>query len=863
MTDQPGQPDPDAGSAALLRLAAIPLATFLCGGNPEIFTRLRFLDEQTTGYADRARAVAEEIGTSLVPHPALDARSRAGALRVRRALHSGSVPPPAQTDSVARIAARLLPQARLDARLRDLLASDAALRALRTDLERLIAAEDERLLADAWWLLHATPFGRRAAAEGDLAVYRDIAGRVAAGEPWTSKRMRRRADYLWRILARASTRATPRGWLGHVALVPVRADGRWDGTRPLRVGRRTATEYSANLELHRNALTAAASRELPETVALALAPLWTLGPEHLVVWTLEADRPNTLGEVRLRRTAVLDSIVEHLAAGPLPAGRLLDLCARSGVDDRAALVGLLTHLVGLSVLQAGAEVPRALAGWTPVRPTARGVGPKGWGAGKSRITPVEPRNDYVDVYRPALDAMSVPYARRLTSLVRLAMRVMNAIDLDGPPDVLPVPDAITERPRPLLDIARDCLTHDVEVGPGWPHHHDWPPPRRPGSTYSRLLAWLADHKDGAPSVDLDPATLDAIGAPEPALPWPVDALLVPIREPGLDAVLEHVTPAGVLDSRFAGALGQLHTELPQVRAHRAFLAGLQAESGIPFMEVLIPPLNVRAANAVRRPTFAALWTGDPDRGGYLDSGPASYVPLSRITLRRSGARVMGGGPEGPGGGQIIAEVGGDPVWPVQHTAKLPSPPWGTIVGLLMLASPQPDRSRWRPLRYSLPAWPDHTFVPRITVGGGLVVTPAQWRVPTAALWRPGDRLVDKFARLERLSRQLGLPRLVHAVADLHEQPMAVDLVSPHGIRVLDRMIQRATGPVTLRETLVDPDRLAARDEATGGGSLTELVLRLPADQPHSGQPGAGASARRHKAHGDHAESTVRQPAAVR
>jgi hypothetical protein len=425
---------------------------------------------------------------------------------------------------------------------------------------------------------------------------------------------------------------------------------------------------------------------------------------------------------------------------------------------------------------------------------------------------------------------------------------MALTDLDCRPDPAPVPAALHDEPRPLLDVVRECLVGGgSEVARSWPHHHDWPPARRTGSPFARLVDWLGTRMDGVESVDLDSATLDALGAPTPVLDWPVDCLLRPTRGPaGAVAVLDQVAPAAVLDARFIDALAGLHADLPQVEEYRGFLSLLANRSGVPFVEVLVPSLSLRAANAVRRPGYTGLWTGDPDRASYIDTGDASYLPLSRITLRTAG-------------GHVVAEVNGDPVWPVRHTARLAAPPWNTITGLLMLASPQPDRDRWRPLRYSLPAWPDRVFVPRITVGGALIVTPAQWRLRPAALWRPGDRLTDKFTRLERLSRQLRMPRLVQVAADVHDEPLAVDLCSPHGIRTLDRMIQRGTPALFVRELLADPARLVVHDDATGAAGVTELLLRLPAAVPtpelaHRGATPAPTS------RGIHAESTAHRPA---
>jgi hypothetical protein len=98
----------------------------------------------------------------------------------------------------------------------------------------------------------ATPTRRSSVQVGlaPLTVHRGIAATVAAGEPWTSKRLR--ADYLWRILTPAGTRATPHGWLGHVTVAPVRRDGRWIAYEPLPVFSSAARRRHGHRDLRRN-----------------------------------------------------------------------------------------------------------------------------------------------------------------------------------------------------------------------------------------------------------------------------------------------------------------------------------------------------------------------------------------------------------------------------------------------------------------------------------------------------------------------------------------------------------------------------------------------------------------------------------
>lgn len=115
-------------------------------------------------------------------------------------------------------------------------------------------------------------------------------------------------------------------------------------------------------------------------------------------------------------------------------------------------------------------------------------------------------------------------------------------------------------------------------------------------------------------MDLDDELLDTLGAPpaRTALPpWPLDCLLRPLPGPGPVAVLETASPAGVLDARFAGALHTLYGGYDNLQRYQAFLTAVERLSGARFVELLVPPLAGRAANAVRRPVITGWWTGIP------------------------------------------------------------------------------------------------------------------------------------------------------------------------------------------------------------------------------------------------------------
>jgi hypothetical protein len=793
-------------NAALLRFAALPIRDWLAGSAPALLAAVADLADDTAAHRADAASAASRIGELLVPHPALAPRHRMTALAVRRALHRDGDPPvPILRELVA--AAEALPgTADLAATLTALSKAAARLRDRQTELTMAVVTEQHRLLDLPWRLLHGTAAGRAAARGGDLAVYDDIAARVEAGQDWTGKRMRQRSDYLWRMLTRGSTRATPRGWLAHVAILPEEHGG-WSGPGPLPVLADAAADQVDNLDVRRASAGTGAALLADPDGRVTVAPLCRTGPDAVRVWVVDAEHRGRLREVGLRRTAVLDAVLAVLSAGPRAAGELLDELAGPARDRRTALVRFFAHLTDLGVLQVTVPERRLLHGWRPIGDidTSGQSGPE----------------EFVDVYRRTGAGIDIGHTDRLRELAHHALGVLALIETDEP-DPLPGPPAcLGAESRPILEIAAELVRDGAEVGYERPHHHDWPAPRNQTSAYAAFVARLAERfdrlttePDGVASVAIDATLLAGLAGEPVRRDWPLDVLIRPMDgTAGLHGVLAQVAPAGLMDARFVPALTGLAGEPPQARAHRRFLR--ERALGGTTVEVLFPPLHRKAANAVRRPGYTTAWTGDPDWTGYCARQPGKYVPLAEITLRLAD-------------GAVLAEAGGRRIWPVCHTTRVIPPPWDTIHALLMSASGQPRRSSWRSLAYSLPAWPDRASVPRITLGG-LVLTPAQWRVPVTTLWARTDPTLDKLLGLVALRRRLGLPRWCAAVADVHDEPIAIDLDGLLAVRALDRLAAvSTTSTVLLTELLPRPDQLPVRDLSTASTCWSELLLRLPA-----------------------------------
>lgn len=728
------------GGSALLRVAGLPIRLWLAASSPQLFELLRALERSEQTYRRQAIAMAERLGHEVVPRPDLSSGGRRAVLDIRRTLHRG-LP---LSDAQARTLRDLTPGFVRESG--DLVCLSAELVRLEEQAEVRVAEEHDRLLAAPWHLLHSVRGGRACADPGVLA---DVERRLAVGEPWTSKRMRRRSDYLWRMIARGAAKSTPRSWLGQVALVPLAGPG-----AALAVNGQVAVEWTENV--HASRLEAARTG----TGRLSLTPLHRVEGDRLAIWTIDAE--HRLLSYRLRRTPTVDQVI----AGRLPG-------APSEVVDR---------LVELGVLEASAPLRQRRGRWEQ-------------SAGQALPGP-----GFVDVYRRAEGALGVDLDA-LQYAFEQYRRIGLLIDQDQPRSSSALRERIGAGPRPVMDVFAEEMA-DWRDGPRARRPRSWPTAHDEGSGYTNLLARM----EGSQPIDLTAATLDEVGAPQAPLTWPVD--LVVRQLPAGGWVLDNLGPAAVLDARFVETLHRLHGTVPMADAYRAFLTELDRLTGVPSVELLIPPLSEGAANAVRRPRYTEAWTGDPDPrhyGSAWKTGAARHLPLAALTAHREAGRV-------------VISHDGRPVRICAHATRNPLPPWTVLAALLCADSPQ-HAAHNRSLRCSLTAFPDRPFVPRITVAGSLVVSVAQWRVPASRLEPLSRGGLAGLRALSRLRDELGLPRWVFVAGPDGTRPLACDLESVRAPRAFDLIQQEEQ--ITIAEMLPDPGELSVPEHAA------EFLVRLP------------------------------------
>ncbi|GAA2658826.1 lantibiotic dehydratase [Streptomyces lunalinharesii] len=899
------RPAGTVGATALVRIAGLPGALWASAGNEPLFARAADLAERGDLHTARARALGDLLGTDVVPHPRLADPARGAVLALRRRLHAGTAPGPADLPVLTTVADVAPSLADALAELADR-ATDLA--AARDEFAAAVATDRARVGRLALDLLHRDPVLRTHLGTTAPRIAADFPRRAAAGEPWHGKRLRKYTGYVWRVVARAAAKTTPRDWLGQLAAVPVpvlpapgpAAAGDSLFVPPARAGA-GATSSMENVHLLWARLRDAGPTAAGPDGLLALTPLHCPTSTGVLRCAVvdTGPRGSRLRRIELRRTPVLDAVLALLSPGPRPFAEVEALIAARlaspahGTPEgrrrvTTALRGFLQHLLRLGVLQRCAAPEQRRTHWIPAArlhppqhtlddrpapvtaaaPDARdGTGPRP----ADTAPPHQEATWFVDSYR-ALDARLDALAlARITRGLRLATRLAALRAEDRPPTA---PTGTTPQPHPgPADIGpeprsvADLLTAppaDPSAEADHPatattrrRYEGWHPARTSGSGYAHLLAHLAAHLDDE-RIDLDGPLLDACHAP-PAAPellaaWPADCLLRPLDAEGPVAVLETASPAGVLDARFAEALHALHAGQGGYRppaAYRAFLSALERAADVRFVEVLVPPLDARAANAVRRPVLTDWSTGDANTSLYYGSygggcgaatsrpsdgsasRPVHHLPLDRLTLRSDGHH-------------LIAEVDGARVFPVHHATRSPAPPYDRLTRLLMAAA-HPATRHVVQLGSLIGAFPTADRVPRLSVGGDLVVSPAAWRVPVAELWEPGAREADKVTALAVLRRTRQLPRFCFARPAPGAKPVPVDLAALPALHVLERLRAAAPdGALIVEEALPAPGRSPVRDAVHGGAPVAAQVqLRTPHDAHPEELAARAAAALRH------------------
>jgi hypothetical protein len=823
------------GSFALLRVAAFPSEVWLQAASPSLFRLIQRTRDVEASYYISGREAAAQIGFELIPCPEIPKGDRTMALQIRRLLYQHRVVEPNLLGGITELAERFLPQSsslpKALAMTRDRL---TLLLDLEAQLRTAVTQEEMRLLELPWALAQSTPIVTRAMRQSNEDLYREIAHRVTSGESWETKRMRQRSKYLWRLIDRGTIKPTPRGWFAHVGLVPV-ADAE-PGTPEFMVTETMATQWLDNLYMSRRlAVETGLEQAAPETL-LGLTPLhWRDGP-WFEAWvpkvspSIEVD----VTSAKLRRTPLLEAICQELQFGARPLGEVEIAVAESvGVPQRAVVRGFLTYLANIGIIEVSQPLQSHFRAWGI-------VDSPGPGGNSPNCTPIvgeaqsvrESSNDgssydgnkgYLDVYRRVVSSRAGALCEEVATLTDSALRILRMMDNGtSRPERMRAAD-ITAEPCSVLDLLRQ-RTYAVQSGTRQPLRGGWPSPASADSPYAKLVKWIDEHSD-QPALELTPGILDELDAPQADLVWPLDCLIRLLSPDSLSdpaAALDTLFPAGALDARFAEGLGYLYGPVANVESYREFLREVEERTGYLFVEVLVPPLVARAANALRRPLYTSAWTGDADLGTYcLRANGARFIPLNSIMLR-------------PVGNRILATVDEQPIWPLHHTTRTTLPPWTEVVTLLLSAAPRPlDYVSMVNLQRSIDAFPHRTHLPRITICQHLVVSCEQWRLSESQLWKPGDSAVAKARKLDRIRHQLRLPRWVFLMDPRPGSSVCCDLESLRSIRAIDDALESAAKTIVLAESLPAPHKFPVTDNAQGLHARTaaELLIRLPLMEP--------------------------------
>lgn len=802
------RPDRPLGCSHLIRLAGLPVDVWTDAGSPEFFREVRELNETSEYYLRLGVEFADSLGTKLVSQPWLSREDRGLVLAVRRKAHKG-----------------ITLKERESSRLANLLehSPDESVRELAQQFVRFCNAE-QSLTKQQQHLSSELPVAQSrvigyacsridASNSGIEALIKQTYSTAPTSHASTQKqgavtnRAHHHARYAIQMITRGATKSNPRGWLGHVAVLPVLPG--FDRYSSLTAQPRFAIELTNNVHYERyNAWRPALEQERPD-LHVSLSALHWIRDEHVEFLVSDPLNPSRMVEVTMKRSELLKSICDCLAGGAVPLSELHSALTDGDPEQRQLLNRFLEHLTDTGVLQISVS-PESSVFNVDFEKEQDGV--EEFKTDSNRQDSV-----YIDVYRECTGGLSRTACLRLQQLCAQTLRILQLITADQAKPTVSAAVA-ANKTLPLLDVLKGVLEDETRAHVPWRSPSAWPQPDRQDSGYARLVSWLKAQSFKDEPINISSAVLDQCGAERGDIEWPLDCLLrvADAQAPYL-AVLDQIFPAGTMDARFISALRGFGQNVSQADYYSQFLRAVEANTGYKFVEILAPPLSERAANAVRRPIYTRAWTGDPDIRPYWTSAGElpEYINLSEIELRF--------------GTRLHAETPAGPIWPIYHATRSPLPPWSSVFELLMASAPQVFS--WKPLRLyqSLDLFPERVFMPRVTIEDELVLCCAQWRITTAELW---DSAADDFSKvraLERLRRRRGMPRFVFLSAKGSVRPIACDLENLESILLIEKLT-RPDAQLIATEMLPAPDQLLVQDGNSPRRFVSELLLRLPCDE---------------------------------
>jgi hypothetical protein len=822
---------PGFGTTGILRLAGAPIDLWLRGGSTQLFEQLRTQARVAAMHTESCTALAAAIGEQLIPLPELTREERRGLLQLRRRLHQAEMVSEAEQQLLVQTCQRVLGHASdIVVQLRRWVVLQRELVAATASLEESIPAERSRLLSAAFCTVTDSAVLSAAVSAAEPQVYADVVARVRRGTPWADKRLRQGLSYFWRLVARATVKSTPRGHFAHVALIPTTTEA--SGMEAITALDQFALDSSENLHTRRQN---DGRESLGPRTQLSLTPLHWFDEDRFECWVTDPKDAAQLVHVSLRRSPTLEAIRTAIGYGTCSFAELeLTLFPDAQPGRSSGLSSFIGYLAELGVVESRRDAPladpRRCAWARGVFPAAANL-PQETARSEPWPAPVEPcgatagnaptssDHGYVDVYRSVDGGLT---SRTTSDLQRRLLQTLRILKvLRTPPGPAHhMRDVLGERPRPLLAVMQQLSEHRYKFGRARAGTCDWSS-AQPPAAHAQLVRWLSMRVEQGKPLDIDAALLDRLGFPSAQPEWPLDALLrVGSANEQAFAVLDQLFYAGIMDARFVTRLRELHGALPQEQAYRAFIEQLQRDTDLVLVEVLVPPLSARAANAVRRPLYTPAWTGDAALDLYCSDqrSRAHHVPLQEISLRWDG--------------RLIAEASGRRLWPLYHATRTPQPPWNVLLELLLAAAPRPGQWALGSLQRSLGLLQSRDFMPRITIEEQLILAPAQWSIAAEELWSDQDSDLVKLRRLERLRSDFGLPRWVFVAAPHGHKPLPCDLESLHALKTVERLVQDGAQRLLVTEMVPAPHELLV-GEALGaqrGGLVSELLLRLPGDE---------------------------------